>query len=118
MASSLKFVVTKPTERKNPETAMATFGSRVKTHRKKDEVKGYALCVAIFRKKLELSCFCLNRISGAGDDCLKKYEISIFVVEFNASSELMYRNIFHRVLLSLISAEQSFLARYVEKINF
>lgn len=42
MASSLKFVVTKPTERKNPETAMATFGSRVKTHRKKDEVKGYA----------------------------------------------------------------------------
>lgn len=61
--------------------------------------------------------FCLNRISGAGDDCLK-YEISIFVVEFNASSELMYRNIFHRVLLSLISAEQSFLARYVEKINF
>ena len=57
MASSLKFVVTKPTERKNPETAMVTFGSRVKTHRKKDEVKGYALCVAIFRKNWRFLAF-------------------------------------------------------------
>lgn len=101
----LKFVVIKFIEWKNLEIVMVMFGSCVKIYWKKDEVKGYVLCVVIFRKKLEVFCFCLNCILGVGDDCLKKYEIFIFVVEFNVLSELMYRNIFYCVLLSLISVE-------------